>query len=139
MEPCVILLAAGTGPTSSKIGPEISAEQALDFNEARGMILAAARRDLDRAHQRRESAGLRPVEARGNTVKKAGAVGIAAAGGIHHFGCLDARNLDPLAVGVDDRTLRTAGKHECPQFFRHFLELAAGTLLEHPAFVIVDG
>src|SRR5712664_1452739 len=91
---------------SSNVGPEISAEQVLDFIEAHGMILATTGCDLDCTHQGSEPASLRPVEARGKTIKKTGAIRIAATGGIHHFGCLDARNLDPLTVGVDDGPLR---------------------------------
>src|SRR5204863_6029811 len=88
---------------SSNVRPEIPAEQILDFVEAHGMVLSAARCDLDRAHQRSEPSGFRPVETRGKTVKKAGPIGITATGGIDHFRCLNAGNLEPLAVGVDDR------------------------------------
>src|SRR6266705_2838951 len=103
------------------------------------MILATARCDLDRAHQGCEPAGLRPVEARGKTVKKTGAIRIATTREIHHFGCPDARDLDPLAVGVDDRPLGATGENERLELLRHIPELAAGPLLEHSAFVIVDG
>src|SRR5882762_11115656 len=99
-----ILLAGGAGPArSSDVGPEISAEQVLDFIEAHRMILAATACDLDCTHQGSEPAGLRPVEARCKTIKKTGAIRIAATGGIHHLDCPDARNLDPFAVRVDDR------------------------------------
>src|SRR5207245_10212037 len=50
---------------SSNVGPEISAEQVLDFIEAHGMILATTGCDLDCTHQGSEPASLRPVEARG--------------------------------------------------------------------------
>src|SRR5882762_6677226 len=111
---------------SSNVGREVSAEQALDFVEAHRMVLAATRSDLDRAHQRCESAGLRPVEARGKTIEKTGAIRIAATGGIHHFGCLNARDLDPLPAGVDDGPLCASGENECLELLRHFLELAPG-------------
>ena len=103
------------------------------------MILATTECDLDCTHQGSEPAGLRPVEARGKTIKKTGAIRIAATGGIHHLDRPDARNLDPFAVRVDDRPLCATGENECLEFLRHVFELAAGPLLEHPAFIVVDG
>src|SRR6266545_8250424 len=102
------------------------------------MVLPPARRDLDRSHEGREPAGLFPVEARGDTVEKTGAIRVAAAGGIHHFGRLNARDIDPLTVHVDDGPFRAPGKNERFEITRELFELAAGAFLEEPALVVVD-
>src|SRR2546422_911692 len=102
------------------------------------MVLAPARSDLDRSHEGREPAGLFPVEARGDAIEKAGAIRVAAARRIHHFGRLNARDVDPLTVHVDDRPFRAPGKNERFETMHKLFELASGALLEEPAFVVVD-
>src|SRR6266571_1677252 len=70
------------------------------------MVLPPARSDLDRSHEGREPAGLFPVKAGGDAVENTGAIRVAAAGGVHHFGRLNARDVDPLTVHVDDGPFR---------------------------------
>src|SRR6266581_4753603 len=102
------------------------------------MVLPPARSDLDRSHEGREPAGLFPVKAGGDAVENTGAIRVAAAGGVHHFGRLNARDVDPLTVHVDDGPFRAPGKNERFETVRKLLELASGALLEEPAFVVVD-
>src|SRR6266568_2089272 len=102
------------------------------------MVLPPARSDLDRSHEGREPAGLFPVEPRGDAVENTGAIRIAAAGGGHHFGRLNARDVDPLTVHVDGGPFRAPAKDEGFETVRKRFELASGALLEEPAFGVVD-
>ena len=86
------------------------------------MILPAPLRDLDRAHQRCESSGLGPIEARRDAVEKAGAIRVAAARGIQGRvqellldvvpvvtgrTCLPIRWMDGQVADRDEETLRS--------------------------------
>src|SRR5438552_18999996 len=102
------------------------------------MVLPPARSDLDRSPEGLEPAGLFPVKAGGAAVENTGAIRVAAAGGVHHFGRLNARDVDPLIVHVDDRPFRAPGKDERFETVRKLFVLASGALLEEPAFVAVD-
>src|SRR6266542_4704541 len=86
------------------------------------MVLPPARSDLDRSHEGREPAGLFPVEARGDAVENTGAIRVAAAGGVHHVGRLNARDVDPLTVHVDDGPFRAPGKDERFETVRNLLD-----------------
>src|SRR5258708_108149 len=102
------------------------------------MVLAPARSDLDRSHEGREPAGLFPVKAGGDAVENTGAIRVAAARGVHHFGRLNARDVDPLTVHVDEGPFRAPGKNERFELVRNLLELASGALLAEPPCVVVD-
>src|SRR6185437_1945592 len=68
-----------------------------------GVILAAARRDLDRTEHRRELPGALPVPSGGDAVQKTGAVGVAATGRVDDGGRPSRCNGMRRAVRVNDR------------------------------------
>src|SRR5882672_4275906 len=130
--------ASGRSGSPSQVGPEIAAEQASDFVPIHRVILRAARSDLDRSHQGGESSRLLPVETRNDAVEQARAVRIAAARGIDDGLRLGAGNVDSIAVGIDDGAFGASRENQRLEPGREVFELASGTLLEHPAFVVVD-
>src|SRR5690242_8389318 len=103
------------------------------------MILPAARGNLDRPHQGSEPPGLLPIEAGSDSVEQAGPVCIAAAGRIHDRLRLGTRDIYPLPIGVNDRALGASSQYERLELGCELLELATGSLFEHPALVVVYG
>ena len=102
------------------------------------MVLRAALLDLDRAHQRAQTAGARPVPSVGNAVKQSGPVGVAAARRIEDRARLHDRDFVALAFAIDHRALRAEGEHQRLHVSRHGLEAHAGFLFEQLALVVVD-
>lgn len=102
------------------------------------MVLRAALRDLERAHQRGELAGPAPVPAGADTVKQAGAIGVAATGRVENRIRLDAGNADAIAAGVN---LRTVAAERDDQRLDHGADLGqrlAGALAQQARFVVID-
>src|SRR5687768_11363664 len=69
------------------------------------VVLRAAHRDLDGAHERGDTPRGFPIETAKDAVNQAGAIGVAAPGRIEHFPGLGAGNLVCLAIGMNDRAL----------------------------------
>src|SRR6185503_1167159 len=106
-------------------------EARVDLVAARSVVLRAALRDLDRAHHRRELAGVGPAPAAGDAVEESGAIRVAAAGGIDHLLRLRYRNLVAFAAGEDKRALSAERDHQRFHAARQLFELAPCFLLEH--------
>src|SRR5690606_19868934 len=94
---------------------EVRAEGGLvarrEFLAREAVVLAALLLDLDGAEQRSDAPRRLPVEAMHQPVQETRAVGVAAAGGVHHPRRLRARNVDLSVARVDPGTLRAAGDH----------------------------
>src|SRR5574343_2085303 len=108
-----------------------------DCLAARRVVLAAAMGDLDRPHDRRQAAGRRPVQAIGDTVEQAGAIGIAAAGRVDDLVGLDAGDVVALA-GIDFGAFATTGNDQRLHFAGQLLQAAPGAVAEQFGLVVVE-
>src|SRR5574343_1237891 len=108
-----------------------------DFLAARLMVLAATMGNLDRAHDRRQSSGRRPVQAIGDAVEQAGVICIAAAGRVNDLVGLDAGDVITLA-GVDFGAFATTGNDQRLHLAGQLLQAVPGAVAEQFGLVVVE-
>ena len=102
------------------------------------MVLRAANRDLDGAHERSNTPRGFPVESAKNAVNQAGAIGVATTRRIEHFARLGAGNLVSVAVRVDGRAFAAARHDERLHVLHDVVHRPAGAFLQQRPFVIVQ-
>src|SRR5512134_2249520 len=103
-----ILLLTGGAQRSA----ESDAVLVREFCSGECVVLCAAHRDLDGAHERCNAPRGFPVEPAKNAVNQAGAIGIAATGRIEHSPRLGAGTLVSAAVRMNGGTLAAARDDE---------------------------
>src|SRR5574343_1601915 len=108
-----------------------------DCLAARRVVLAATMGNLDRAHDLRQSSVRRPVQAIGDAVEQAGAIGIAAAGRIDDLVSLDAGDVVALA-GIAFGAFATTGNDQRLHFAGQLLQAAPGAVAEQFCLVVVE-
>ena len=102
------------------------------------MVLSAAMRDLDRAHDCRQTPRPLPLPALFDAVEQAGAVGVAAAGGVEDRVGRRTRNIVTPSIGVNVRAGRAERNDERPDPFGQPFERQTGALAGQPRLVIVE-
>src|SRR6185503_4586858 len=110
-----------------------------EFRRREPVILGALHGDLDRAHERCNAPGRLPIEPAQDAVDQAGAIRIAAAGGIQDLARRGAGNMVHLAIGVDHRPFGAAGDDQGFHVFHAIRGAPAGALLQQGPLVVVDG
>src|SRR6185312_2718632 len=91
--------------TTAQRSPELALEARREFVRAEAVVLGTWLGDLQRAHQRRDPSGDRPIETLQQSVQQSGAIRIPATGGIDNHDRLRRRNFVRGAVRVDHRTV----------------------------------
>ena len=121
--------------------PECFAESSLvlagDVVPAQFMVLATAMGDLDGTHEGSQTTGFFQIPTLLQAVEQAGAVGIAAAGGIGQFRWLDAGNVDAATFGIDLGAFAAEGDDQGFYILGQGFQTAAGAFRDEFCFIVI--